>query len=306
MTVGVRARRDDDQRALIAVSIAVFTWGFGPLCVRGINASAGAIVFWRFLIAQPVMITAAYLTGGRLSWPLLKRTALPGLLFAGSLAASFISYQKTSIVNASLIGALQPALLLFVAPFIFGTKSSSRQVGFAVLAFGGMAAVVIGAGRTSGASFGGDLWAVANLVLWTVYFVMVKRIRDDGVDATSLVASVFFMAGVFAIPVTLLTSHDVGSVGVKGIGLVVCMAVGPGLVGHGLMTWSQKHLDIRLASLFGLASPVVSTIGAWLIYSQDLRLVQVLGGALVLAGLAGIVWDHRTSARLVELELEPA
>jgi drug/metabolite transporter (DMT)-like permease len=302
----VNVKRTDAEKAIWAVSLAVFTWGFGPLFVRGIHASAGAIVFWRFLFAQPVMIGFAYLNGGRLSFALLKRAAMPGMLFAGSMAASFLSYQKTSIVNASLIQALQPALLLVAAPYIFGTHSTRRQIFLAGVALTGMVAVVLGAGATSGASFGGDMWAVVNLTLWTVYFVWVKRLRDEGVESASLVAAVFLMAGVFATPVCLLTSHDVGSLGAKGFLFITLMAFGPGLIGHGLMTWSQQHLDIRICSLMGLLNPVVSTIGAWLIYSQDLRLVQVLGGALVLAGLAGIVWDHRTSARLVELELEPA
>ena len=43
----------------------------------------------------------------------------------------------------------------------------------------------------------------------------------------------------------------------------------------------------------GLASPVISTVGAWAIYSQSLRLLQVVGGVVVLAGLTGIMLDHR-------------
>lgn len=307
MTSGAAtAPRTDAQKAIWAVTLAVFTWGFGPLFVRGIHASAGAIVFWRFLFAQPVMIGFAYLNGGRLSWSLLKRAAIPGALFAGSMAASFLSYQKTSIVNASLIQALQPALLLLVAPFIFGTHSTRRQLALAGVALAGMGAVVLGAGSTSGASLGGDLWAVVNLLLWSVYFVWVKRLRDQAIDSSSLVAAIFLMAGLFAAPVCLLTSHDVGSIGAKGFLLVTLMAFGPGLIGHGLMTWSQQHLDIRICSLMGLLNPVVSTIGAWLIYSQDLKFVQLIGGGLVLAGLAGVVWDHRVSNKLVELPLGPA
>jgi drug/metabolite transporter (DMT)-like permease len=40
---------------------------------------------------------------------------------------------------------------------------------------------------------------------------------------------------------------------------------------------------------------VVSVLGAWLIYDQQLGLVQVFGALLVIAGLAGTVWDRRSS-----------
>jgi drug/metabolite transporter (DMT)-like permease len=291
-----RSSVGNDQRALGAAAVAAFVWGFGALIVRGVHAPASVIVFWRFALAQPVMLGAAYLSGGGLSWRLLRRTALPGVLFSTSMLASFLSYQKTSIVNASLIGSLQPALLLGVAPFVFGTRSTRRQLGFGLVALGGIAALVLGAGGTSGASFGGDAWAALNLVLWTVYFVLVQRIRDDGTDAASLLAAVFLMSFVVAAPMTLAMDTRLGSIGARGILLISLMALGPGLVGHGLMTWSQRHLDIRVTSLFGLGSPVVSTLGAWIIYSQRLRVLQVAGGVLVLVGLAGVVWEHRVNA----------
>ena len=73
------------------------------------------------------------------------------------------------------------------------------------------------------------------------------------------------------------------------------MAVGPGWVGHGLISWASLHLPVTTTSLLTLGSPVVSVLGAWLIYDQQLGLVQVFGALLVIAGLAGTVWDRRSS-----------
>jgi drug/metabolite transporter (DMT)-like permease len=38
-----------------------------------------------------------------------------------------------------------------------------------------------------------------------------------------------------------------------------------------------------------LLGPVISSIGAWLVYSQNISAIQVIGGAVVLASLAGVV-----------------
>jgi hypothetical protein len=76
--------RTAEGRASLAVSIAaiaVFAWGFGPLLVRGIDASAPTIVFWRLWISAPLMLVAAYFTGGRVSMALLKSVFVPGVLF---------------------------------------------------------------------------------------------------------------------------------------------------------------------------------------------------------------------------------
>lgn len=292
----MRSGSDDSQRALGAATIAVVVWGFGPLMVRGVPASAATIVFWRFVLAQPVMIGASYYFGNGLSWRLIRRAVLPGALFALSMLAAFTSFQKTSIVNASLIQAMQPALLLVVAPFVFKKRTTGRQFAFGAIALVGVAALVLGGGKTEGSALSGDLWASANLLMWTAYFILVQRIRQDGEDATSILAAVFVVSCVVATPLTLIMgdgAHDVFGLGWKGWILEVVMVIGPGLLGHGMMMWSQRHLDIRVASLMGLGSPVISTVGAWVIYSQSLGWLQALGGVIVLAGLTGIMLDHR-------------
>ena len=88
---------------LLAVTLAVFAWGFGPLFVKGIDASVATIVFWRVVIAVPVAVVVAYLTGGRIDLPLLRGAAPTSICFALSFIFGFASFQQTSIVNATLI-----------------------------------------------------------------------------------------------------------------------------------------------------------------------------------------------------------
>jgi drug/metabolite transporter (DMT)-like permease len=286
--------------ALAAATVAVLAWSFGPIIVRTVGVSTPTVVFWRMWLAQPVMIGAAYLAGGRLSMPLLRRAFLPGVLFGLSIITGFASYKTTSVANATLIANLQPALVLFVAPKLFGERVTKRQISFAVAAFGGILLVVFGASSSSGAALRGDLLAAANLVIFTVYFVRMKQIRDDGVHAYSLIASVFLVGALTVTPWSVLASHDLGSVNLRGYGLLLLMVLGPGLLGHGTMTWAQRHLDITVASMLTLLSPVLSTIWAWAIYEELLAPVQALGAVVVLGALAGIVVDARRDS--VELE----
>jgi drug/metabolite transporter (DMT)-like permease len=298
--------RTAEGRAHLAISIAavaVFAWGFGPLLVRGVDASAGTIVFWRLWLAMPVMFTAAYLTGGRVSVPLLKAVFVPGMMFGVSTLLAFSSYQATSIANATLIGALQPALMLFIGPMLFGDRSSARQILLAVVALGGISTVVLGAAHSSGASIHGDVLALINLCLFTAYFVRVKQVRNKGVHSIALIAGVFCVAAVTVTPWVLLTSHDLGAIHGFDWLSIVGMVVLSGLVGHGLMTWAQRYLDITVASLLSLGSPVISAVGAWFLFSQELSPVQIAGAIVVLAALGAIVLEVRSKAAPVEIPL---
>ena len=298
--------RTAEGRASLAVSIAaiaVFAWGFGPLLVRGIDASAPTIVFWRLWISAPLMLVAAYFTGGRVSMALLKSVFVPGVLFGMSMLVGFTSYQETSIANATLIGALQPALMLFIGPMLFGDRSGARQILFAAIALAGISTVVLGAKDSSGASLHGDVLALINLGLFTAYFVRVKQVRNRGVHSAALLAGVFCVAAVVVSPWVLLTSHDLGAFRGADWLSVVTMVLVSGLVGHGLMTWAQRHLEITLASLLMLGSPVVSAVGAWVVFSQQLSGLQIAGAAVVLTALAAIVLDVRSNAVPVDIPL---
>lgn len=298
--------KTSEGRARLAISIAavaVFAWGFGPLMVRGIDASAGTIVFWRLWMAMPVMFTAAYFTGGRVSVPLLKAVFVPGVIFGISTLVGFSSYHATSIANATLIGALQPVLMLFIAPLIFGERFSGRQIVLAVIALGGISTVVLGAKQSSGASLHGDALALINLGLFTTYFVRMKQVRNKGIHSIALIAGVFSVAAVTVTPWVLLTSHDLGAIhGVDWLS-IVGMVLLSGLIGHGLMTWAQRHVDITLASLLMLGGPVISAVGAWIVFGQRLSPVQIAGAVVVLAALGAIVLQHRSTSVPVEIPL---
>ena len=293
---GARSLKGRDDIHVIAAATAVLAWGIGPIFNKAMTVSTPSIVFYRMLVGLPLMIFMAYRTGGGLSKDLMKRTALPGVLFALSFITGFASMKMTSIANATLVTTLQPVLVLFVAPKLFKEKIRAQQLWYSALSMVGVLTVVMAAASTSGAHLSGDLLAVSNVVIWTTYFVMAKMRRIDGVHSWSFLAAVFSWAALIVFPFGVITSNDLGSMTTKDWLCVTGMAVGPGIVGHGLMTWAQSHVNVTLASLLGLMSPVISTSLAWLIFDQRLTPWQIVGAVVVLAALALLVREQRSSA----------
>ena len=62
-----------------------------------------------------------------------------------------------------------------------------------------------------------------------------------------------------------------------------------GLLGHTTITWSARYLDITLVSLLNLLSPALSMAGAWIIYEQSMRSIQVVGAVVMIGALAAVV-----------------
>ena len=288
-------RQRDDIHVIAAIT-AVFAWGIGPLFNKTMTVDPAAIVFYRLLIGAPLMTMMAYLNGGRLSVDLMRRAALPGVLFALSMITGFASVKMTSIANATLVTTVQPVLVLFVAPKMFGERLRPRQILYSAFALAGVLIVVLAAASTSGAHLSGDLLAVANVVIWTGYFVLSKKRRLAGIHSWSFLSAVFIWSCVVVLPYGAVFSHDLGAMTNADWGLIVAMAVGPGIIGHGLMTWSQSHVDVTLLSLLGLMSPVISTALAWVILDQNLTLWQSGGAVAVLISLAFLVREQRMPA----------
>lgn len=285
-----------DDLPVLAAVVSVLAWGSGPLMTRAMSVPTPTLVFYRLAIGVPLMIVIAYRTGGRCTLALTKRTAIPGIFFGLSMLTGFASVKLTSIANATLITTLQPALVLLVAPRLFGEQWRLKRVSLAGVAFAGVSIVVLAAASTSGASVEGDLLAGVNVVIWTTYFLMAKHLRNSGMHSWTLLAYVFSWASVVVVPWTLLSHSDLGAMNAKDWILVIVMSLIPGILGHGLMTWAQKHIDVTLASLLGLASPVISTIGAWIIFDQRLRPLQIVGACVVLGALAALLRSYRGSS----------
>lgn len=174
-----------DDVPLLTAIVAVCFWSATPLFVRGVSTSTTTVIFWRFMVATPVMIFVAYLAGGHLTKELFFKSFWPGVLFAGSLVTGLTALRETSIANATLIMSLQPVLVLMIAPKLFKEKVRITQVVSSVVAMVGVTVFILAAASTSGANIRGDLIAFSNLFVWTGYFLLSKHVRSTGAGAHS-------------------------------------------------------------------------------------------------------------------------
>ena len=214
---------------------------------------------------------------------------MPGILFGVSTIFGFTAITTTSVANATIIGNISTAMVLFVAPRFLNEKISKSQVVLALTSFAGVAAIVFGAGNTGGSSLFGDFLALVNALTWTIYFISSKRRRVDGVDTWQFLFGVSVIQVFVVVPYALLTSNDILQITWRDLGFLIAMTVFSGTIGHSFMLWAQKYVDASVSSLILLLGPVISSAGAWLVYGQQISLVQVIGGAIVLASLAGVV-----------------
>ena len=156
--------------------------------------------------------------------------------------------------------------------------------------------MVVAGASSDGATLEGNMFAVANLLVFTAYFLLGKRARDADVHAWSFLAAVFIGACVIVVPWSLISSHDLDAIQGTDWLLLLGLILLPGMVGHGLMMWAHHYVDVTVTSMMTLANPVVSIVGAWISSTRTSRPRRWCGGAVVLAALGAILRRQRTSA----------
>lgn len=274
---------------LVAVLIAVFSWGIGPVLTLATDFSINAVIFYRTLFWPPVLFAVILVRKVPIQVAGIKASFVPGLFFGFSTITGFLAFHETSIANATVIGNVSAALSLFLAPRLLGERTTLVQVVFAFTSFVGVAGVVFGSGGTGGATLWGDALALINAFLWTGYFMTGKRARLDGVNTWSFLFGVSINQLVVVMPWVLVTANDLWNPSLRDLGVVMTMVLLPGTIGHGLMVWSQRFVSAGTISLLSLLGPVLSMVFAWWFFEQGVASVQLAGAAIVLLSLAGVV-----------------
>ncbi|MFT7647244.1 MAG: drug/metabolite transporter (DMT)-like permease [Candidatus Poriferisodalaceae bacterium] len=277
---------------LIAMAVIVVVWGMGPPITKLITAPPLVGVLYRFAISSPIMVLILMATGGRLSWPLMRKTMLPGLSFGVNLIFVFAALQEATVSVLSVTVANQPALLLFLAGPVFGERPTLKHAFWTLGGVAGAAIVILGAGDQVRASWLGIGYAVMAMLTFTVYFVLTRVARSNNdVGPIEWMAGVNIWSFLAAVsPALLLMDRsDFAQFGGTDWLWILIVSLFTGAFGHVLMSWVHGYIDAVRSSLYMLAMHIVAVSLAWPIHDETVTFVQALGGVVVLVCVSAVI-----------------
>jgi len=266
----------------------VVAWGVGAVLIKFVHLPGLAVAFYRLWLGAAMWLGLLYLRGGRLRWDVLRRSTPGGVAFGLNVALFFTAVKLTSVTDASVISALQPALVLMIVGRMFGERVTRSDVAWSALAIAGVAVTVAAGGSGAAGNVGGDVLAVGALAAWTWYFVASKTARRE-LATLDYLAGLALVAAIVVTPVALVAGDTPAPHTLANVGWLLVIAVGPG-GGHLLMNWAHAHVRLSITSLLTLAGPVISAVGAAVVLGEPLFGLQVAGMAVVIGSLAAVVY----------------
>ena len=278
----------------ITVTKYVLTHGFRPLAYGSIRYGAAAIL----AAAVALALERSLRVGGRRC-----------LLLIGA-ASVFLLVNQFSFVYALKLGsATTVALILGTTPIFAAIVSSliglERLTGRFWLAtaigFGGVALVALGSGGNLSSDLGGDLLAIALSISWALYSVTIAPLMRS--YSPYRISAVVLL--VMSVPFLLASSPQLAEQDYSSLGWLVWAGLAFAIVGPLALTnvlWFTviARVGPSRATLFANIQPFVAAVFAYLILSEHLHVLQVIGGFTI---LAGILLERRWTRSAVEVPL---
>ena len=285
-----RGRRD--------VLIVAMLWSVGGVGAKWLTLDPLSIAFYRGLFAGLALVPFV---------PRSRRVIRPlmiplGVCFGVMTALYMASIKRTTAANAIL---LQNTATFWVVPLgvmFLRERPDRRALAGILLATCGIAAIVAFGRDGRPGEWLGIVYGLASGLGYAVVVVALRGLRD--LDPTWL-SSFNNLAGAVVMSVFLLAYR--GSIVIPG-GVETLVLVGLGVfqmaISYRLFARGLRVVGAAEAGLLGLVEPVLNPIWVWLVVHERPTRATMLGGALLLAGVAVRYWPvgrSKLSSRTIAL-----
>jgi drug/metabolite transporter (DMT)-like permease len=319
MSNDTTGRADLGVGLVLAIGSALSFGLSGPLARGLLDAgwSAGAVVLARLAIAS-VFIAPVAARAMRGRWSALRRHAGLVLLFgavpvAGTQFAYFSAVQRMDVGPALLIEYTAPAAVVVWLWLRRGERPGALTVAGAGLAALGLVLVL---DLLSGADLDpvGVVWALIAMTGAASYFVLGANSPSDlppvALAAASLATGALMLAALGAVGVLPMDAASASPSYAGGPVDWWVPVIGLGVVTAGIAYWTgiaaSRRLGSRLASFVALLEVVAGVAFAWLLLDQLPGPLQLVGGALIVAGVIVVKLGEGRNGRRPGLATAPA
>jgi drug/metabolite transporter (DMT)-like permease len=265
---------------IISISIFPVLVKWAP--VSGISSAFYRMFFGLLFLLPYVLIRKKFTMPGKALWlPIV----LCGIIFATDIAVWNLSIHYSNATQATLLTNLSP-VWVGVGTFLFlPDKPHSRFWIGTVVALVGMV-VLIGVDAFTAMRFDkGFGLAVLSGVLYATYMLISKTVLNR-IDIVSFMTISMAVSSLYLLLICLFFDQPTGGFEPVIWGVFVIQGLICQLVGWLTISYAVKKMDAKRVSLSLLSQAIVTGIIAWAFIGEEITLQMVVGGLIILAGIA--------------------
>jgi drug/metabolite transporter, DME family len=285
---------DPARRGLSLLVVAGVLWGTGGLLGRLLGVSTGlsplAVATLRLLLGGAVLVGYLLATGRRLprSRAAWSRVAATGLLAAVFQASYFSAVALASVSLATLVTIGTAPVVVLAARIRTARRAQLVGVGSALLGLTLLVGLPSGGAELAPAS--SPVAGAGCAVLAGTGFALMTLLGSRpvaGLDDVSTTGVGFTLGGLALAPVVTATSGWSLPADLRGVGLLVALAVVPTALAYTCYFAGLRATSAGTGSVLALLEPLTAALLAVLLLGERWGGAELAGGALL--GLAMVL-----------------
>lgn len=279
-----------EKHPIIMIIVGVIGISMSSIFVKYSTAPSAVTAAYRLI--WTILLMAPVTFGSReIRWELLHLdrknlwlSVLSGVFLAFHFTLWFESLRHTSVASSTTIVCTEVIWVsLGYALFLKGRMHFRAVLAIAVTLVGSVL-IALADSSTGGAHLYGDLLSLLAAVAVAAY-VLLGRIVRETVSTTVYTFVVYASCAAVLLCFCLIQGNPLFGYGISGIVVGLLLAVFSTILGHSIFSWCLKYFSPSFVSASKLCEPVVAAILAGFLFGESPAALQLLGGAMILAGV---------------------
>lgn len=278
-----------EKNPFVMIVIGVIGISLSSIFVKYSPAPSAVTAAWRLLwtviLLSPVVLgTKQFRKELHCAAPRnVLLSSLSGIFLAIHFALWFESLKHTSVASSTTIVCTEVIWVSFgFCLFLNGKISKKAITAIAVTLLG--SALIAFSDSTSDAHLYGDILALLAAIAVAAYMLIGRVMREK------LSTSVYTYIVYCACEASLLILCAIQQNGLFGWGVApvlvgFLLAIFSTILGHSIFSWCLKYFSPSFVSASKLCEPVVAAILAAVLFFEIPRLLQIIGGFLIIGGV---------------------
>lgn len=286
---------------LASLWVGTVMYSIGPVLVAAATGPGEVLALWRQWIGVGLLGAVWLVTWMRRPQRSAVRghrgylwAAASGLFFSVHQLAFIFAVHRSSVVDVTLLQVLLPLIVGALAAIFLRERPKAGFVAWSAVAIAGALVVAIGRGATGGDDWLGMTLAVLNVVLFAGFFLC-SRIARAYMDTLPILVLSCLAAAVLTTVGLLALRRPAGDISQHDLLIAIGLAALPGILGHYASTYALPYVPLILPSILQLMIPLIAGLLAWMLLGQPVVAVQVIGGAILLVGVLGVIRSDRAA-----------
>jgi drug/metabolite transporter (DMT)-like permease len=279
------------DRPVLAGVLGAFVIAFSAILVRLAEVSPSTAAFFRCFWALPVLWLLDRWEQRRFGRRTL-RDRLPlwgaGVMFAADLTFWHHSIEAVGAGLATVLGNIQVVLVGLLAWLFLGERPENRALAAIPVVFGGVVLIsgVVGSGAYGDDPMLGVVFGVFTAITYALFILILRQGNTDDRRPAGPLFDATLSGAVFSALGGILVGDIDWTPGLESQAWLVLLALSSQVLGWLLISVSLPRLPAVLTSIVLMLQPVCTVFLGAVLLSESPSAVQLLGVAVVIAGVA--------------------